>query len=48
LQEVYEATHPGAHLERLRPASQDADRDTARAELLAALDAEVQAEENEE
>jgi integrase/recombinase XerD len=44
LQQVYAATHPGANLERRKPASQEADRDAARAELLAALDAEVRAE----
>jgi hypothetical protein len=44
LQKVYAATHPGANLERKRPASQDMDRDAERAELLAALDAEVESE----
>jgi integrase/recombinase XerD len=44
LQKVYAATHPGANLERKRPASQDVDRDAERAELLAALDAEVESE----
>ena len=48
LQKVYEATHPGANLERRSPASQDVDRDAARAELLAALDDEVRAENDPE
>jgi integrase/recombinase XerD len=48
LQKVYEATHPGANLERRSPASQDVDRDAARAELLAALDDEVGAENDPE
>jgi integrase/recombinase XerD len=43
LQKVYAATHPGANLQRRKPASQDAEGDATRAELLAALDAEVQA-----
>jgi integrase/recombinase XerD len=47
LQQVYAATHPGARLERRTPASSDAALDAARAELLAALDAEVRAEEDE-
>ncbi len=48
LQKVYEATHPGANLERRSSASQDVDRDAARAELLAALDDEVRAENDPE
>jgi len=44
LQKVYAATHPGANLERKHSASQDVDRDAARAELLAALDAEVESD----
>jgi Type IV secretion-system coupling protein DNA-binding domain/Phage integrase family len=44
LQKVYAATHPGANLERKQSASQDLDRDAVRAELLAALDAEVESE----
>ncbi len=41
LQKVYAATHPGANLERKKPASQESDKDALRAELLAALDDEV-------
>jgi integrase/recombinase XerD len=48
LQKVYAATHPGANLERKRPASQDVDRDAERAELLAALAAEVESETERE
>jgi integrase/recombinase XerD len=44
LQKVYEATHPGANLERRKAAPEDADRETARAELLAALDDEMRVE----
>jgi integrase/recombinase XerD len=40
LQKVYEATHPGANLER-RTEPHEAQRATARAELLAALEAEI-------
>jgi integrase/recombinase XerD len=43
LQKVYAATHPGANLERRKPASQEIESDASRAELLAALNAEVQA-----
>jgi integrase/recombinase XerD len=43
LQKVYAATHPGANLERRKPASQESDKDALRAELLAALDDEVRA-----
>jgi hypothetical protein len=46
VQKVYAATHPGANLERKKPASQEMENDAARAELLAALDAEVQAGED--
>ena len=42
LQKVYAATHPGANLERRKPASQEVESDASRAELLAALNAEVQ------
>jgi integrase/recombinase XerD len=45
LQKVYAATHPGANLERRRPASEEVSRNATRAELLAALDAEIHAEE---
>jgi integrase/recombinase XerD len=48
LQKVYTATHPGANLERKRPASEDVKNDTARAELLAALEAEIEAESDPE
>jgi integrase/recombinase XerD len=48
LQKVYAATHPGANLERKHAASQDVDKDAARAELLAALDAEVESENERE
>jgi integrase/recombinase XerD len=48
LQKVYLATHPGANLERRKPASQEADKDAARAELLAALDDEVRAGDDDE
>jgi integrase/recombinase XerD len=44
LQKVYEATHPGANLERRKAGPEDAEREAARAELLAALDDEVRAE----
>jgi integrase/recombinase XerD len=44
LQKVYAATHPGANLERRKSASQESDKDTLRAELLAALDAEVESD----
>lgn len=48
LKQVHTATHPGANLERKKPAPQlESDR-AARAELLAQLDAEAQAEEGEE
>jgi integrase/recombinase XerD len=46
LQKVYAATHPGANLERKKPASQEVENDAARAELLAALDAEIRAGED--
>ncbi len=45
LKQVHAATHPAAHLERKKPAAQTQDDDAARAELLAALDAEA-SEEN--
>ena len=42
LQKVYAATHPGANLQRRKPAL-DVEADAVRAELLAALDEEVRA-----
>lgn len=48
LQKVYEATHPGANLERRKSAAEGAEREVARAELLAALDDEMRAENEEE
>jgi integrase/recombinase XerD len=41
LQKVYEATHPGANLERRKPEPEEAERAATRAELLAALEAEI-------
>jgi integrase/recombinase XerD len=43
LQKVYAATHPGANLERRKSASLEMESDAAKAELLATLEAEVQA-----
>lgn len=48
LQKVYEATHPGANLERRKAGPEDAEREAARAELLAALDDEMRAENGSE
>jgi integrase/recombinase XerD len=41
LQKVYEATHPGANLERRKSEPEEAARAATRAELLAALEAEI-------
>lgn len=48
LKQVHTATHPGANLERKRSAPQPESDLAARAELLAELDAEAQAEEDDE
>lgn len=53
LKKIHSATHPGASLERKKPASSSADthadllqKESRRANLLAALDAEAQEEES--
>jgi hypothetical protein len=45
--QVHAATHPAAHLEKKKPASQAEDDAAARAELLATLDAEAESEDDE-
>ena len=48
LKQVHTATHPGANLEKKKPSPQPESDNAARAELLSELDAEAQAEEDEE
>ncbi len=47
LKQVHAATHPAAHLEKKKPSSQTENDDAAREELLAALDAEAESEDDE-
>jgi len=47
LKQVHAATHPAAHLEKKKPSPQIEDDDAAREELLAALDAEAESEDDE-